>query len=95
MGSRWDEVMELLTKLLTTSKQVFGSDHKTTKGIVWALNKVQNGGKDCETLQNDEVQRRKFTKWKIVGHCNYLGKKCTTSLANEQNLNKLHLYRIS
>ena len=83
MGSLWDEVMELLTKLLTTSKQV------------WALNKVQKGERTEKLIQNDEGQRRKFTKWKVVGHCNYLGKKCTTSLANEQNLNKLHLYRIS
>ena len=31
--NRGDEAREFLTKLLSTSKQVFGSDHNITKGI--------------------------------------------------------------
>lgn len=58
-ANRGDEAIELLTKLLTTSIQVFGSDHNITKGSVWALNKVQN---------DDEGQRRKFTKWKVIAN---------------------------
>jgi hypothetical protein len=36
---RGDEAMELLTKLLVTSKQVFGSDHNITKVIESELKK--------------------------------------------------------
>jgi hypothetical protein len=36
--NRGDESKELLTKLLATSKQVFGPDHKTTKDVEYALN---------------------------------------------------------
>jgi hypothetical protein len=32
-ANRWDEARELLTKLLSTSKQVLGPDHKTTKEV--------------------------------------------------------------
>jgi hypothetical protein len=32
-ANRGEEARELLTKLLATSKQVFGSDHNTTKDI--------------------------------------------------------------
>ena len=32
-ANRWEEARELLTKLLATSKQVFGSDHNITKSV--------------------------------------------------------------
>jgi hypothetical protein len=38
-ANRGDEARELLTKLLATSKQVFGSDHNTTKDIELELKK--------------------------------------------------------
>ena len=36
-ANRETEANELLTKLIATSKQVFGSDHKTTKEVESAL----------------------------------------------------------
>jgi hypothetical protein len=39
-ANRGDEARELLTKLLATSKQVFGSDHNTTKEVETALERV-------------------------------------------------------
>jgi predicted nucleic acid-binding protein len=32
-ANRWGEARELLTKLLATSKQVFGADHNITKSV--------------------------------------------------------------
>lgn len=36
--NRGDELTELMTKLLATSKQVFGPDYKTTKDVEYAIN---------------------------------------------------------
>ena len=36
-SNRWEEARELLTKLLVTSKQVFGPHHNTTKEVELAL----------------------------------------------------------
>jgi len=38
--NRGDEALELLTKLLATSKQVLGTHHNTTKGVELALQRV-------------------------------------------------------
>jgi hypothetical protein len=40
-ANRGDEARDFLTKLLATSKQVLGSDHKTTKEVEAALNKCR------------------------------------------------------
>jgi hypothetical protein len=39
-ANRGDEARDLLTKLLATSKQVFGSDHTITKEVESVLHEV-------------------------------------------------------
>jgi hypothetical protein len=61
-ANRRGEARDLLIKLLSTSKQVFGPDHNTTKGIGLALAELMD---DLDNEDEDEKMMRPRMRFKV------------------------------
>ena len=57
-ANRLEEARELLTKLLATSKQTFGSHHNTTKEIESELKKNDCDDHDDDDDDSDDIEAR-------------------------------------